>query len=100
MNRAIEHQKLKLKQNLERLQQRQQENTLLAGVVRDYKEVYSHMKTQDDLHESQLQFILQYLRDIRNTNQLTETGLKKVSHEKEKILDMLQNVKQKISHIV
>jgi hypothetical protein len=85
----IRYQRNKLKMNLQRLEERSQENTLLKSVVEDYKKYETHMMKQDENHYNQLLYIQTYLEDIMETNQLTQSGLNQLDYEHSRILKQL-----------
>lgn len=90
----IQYQRNKLKMNLQRLQERSQQNHLLESVVKDYETYEKHMRDQDESHYKQMVMIQTYLEDIMETNQLTESGLNQAEHENEAILKKLDQVKE------
>ena len=90
----IRYQRNKLKMNLQRLEERSQQNSLLKSVVEDYKKYETHMKEQDEAHATQLLFIQQYLEDLMQTNQLTESGLNHLDYEQRRILQKLDQAKE------
>jgi hypothetical protein len=90
----IRYQRNKLKMNLDRLQERSKQNKLLTSIVKDYQNYEKHMKDQDDAHYKQLLFIQNYLEDIMETNQLTESGLNQLDYEHNRILKKLDQVKK------
>ena len=89
----IQYQRNKLKMNLQRLQERSQQNHLLTSVVKDYETYEKHMRDQDEAHYKQMVMIQTYLEDIMETNQLTESGLNQAEKENEAILKKLDQVK-------
>jgi hypothetical protein len=89
----IRYQRNKLKMNLDRLQERSKQNHLLTSIVKEYQEYEKHMKDQDDAHYKQLLFIQNYLEDLMETNQLTESGLNQLDYEHNRILKKLDQVK-------
>ena len=89
----IQYQRNKLKMNLQRLQERSQQNHLLTSVVKDYESYEKHMRDQDEAHYKQMVMIQTYLEDIMETNQLTESGLNQAEYENEKIIKELDKVK-------
>ena len=90
----IQYQRTKLKMNLQRLQERSQQNHLLESVVKDYEAYEKHMRDQDEAHYKQMVMIQTYLEDIMETNQLTESGLNQAENENENILNKLAQVKR------
>ena len=90
----IHYQRNKLKMNLQRLQERSQQNHLLESVVKDYEKYEKHMRDQDEAHYKQMVMIQTYLEDIMETNQLTESGLNHAEYENNKILQKLDQVKK------
>ena len=90
----IQYQRNKLKMNLQRLQERSQQNHLLESVVKDYEKYEKHLRDQDEAHYKQMVMIQTYLEDIMETNQLTESGLNQAENENENILNKLAQVKR------
>ena len=90
----IQYQRTKLKMNLQRLQERSQQNHLLESVVKDYEKYEKHLRDQDEAHYKQMVMIQTYLEDIMETNQLTESGLNQAENENENILNKLAQVKR------
>jgi len=99
LHRELEYQKDKLRSKLEDLRERSGDNERLGSVLSDYESVYQHMKKQDESHQSQLEFILKYIDDIKETRGLTEEGIAQIKHEQDTIFGRLQEIKQKISDI-
>ena len=90
----------KLKNNLWHLRMRVNENALLKHVISDYEGVYGKLSKQKQEHQVQINKISAHLKHIRETNYLTETGLKHVSHEQTKLLSKLQQLKESIENII
>jgi uncharacterized short protein YbdD (DUF466 family) len=90
----IQYQRNKLKMNLQRLQERSQQNHLLTSVVKDYQNYEKHMREQDEDHYRQMVMIQTYLEDIMETNELTESGLNQLNHAHIGILKQLDEVKR------
>jgi len=90
----IRYQRNKLKMNLQRLEERSQQNRLLTSIVQDYKTYEKHMQDQDEAHYRQLVFLQNYLEDIMESNQLSESGLNQLDYEHNRILKQLDKVKE------
>jgi hypothetical protein len=90
----IRYQRNKLKMNLDRLQERSQHNHLLTSILKDYQKYEKHMKEQDDAHYKQLLFIQNYLEDLMETNQLSESGLNQLDYEHVRIMKELKKIKE------
>jgi|LauGreDrversion4_2_1035121.scaffolds.fasta_scaffold34927_3 hypothetical protein len=99
LHRELAYQKDKLRSKLEDLKERSGDNQKLGSMVADYESIYQHMKKQDESHQSQLEFILKYIEDIKETRGLTEEGLAQIKHEQDTIFGRLQEIRQKISEI-
>ena len=100
MQDEYEKQKDKLRRNLEQLREREKENALLSNVVHDYTEYEKQLQTKDQLykeqaeaHEQHLQMLSAYIKDIMESNELTETGINKLKHENQRIWGMIQSIK-------
>jgi hypothetical protein len=96
----VEYQKDKLRQNLEKLRERSRENALLTSVVQDYQRYEERLRMKDaqlheerSAHEAHLQMLSAYIQDIMETNELTESGLNKLTHENQKILDEIRSIR-------
>jgi hypothetical protein len=96
----IRYQRRKLKMNLDSLRTRQGNNHLLGNIVNDYEKYYQHMKEQDKQHEKKMEFIANYIEDIMETNQLTETGLNQLEYENRRILSKLDRIRKKMSVVL
>jgi hypothetical protein len=90
----IQYQRNKLKMNLQRLQERSQQNHLLESVVKDYEKYEKHLRDQDEAHYKQMVMIQTYLEDIMETNQLTESGLNQLEHTHIDLLKQIDQVKE------
>ena len=90
----IQYQRNKLKMNLQRLQERSQQNHLLESVVKDYEKYEKHLRDQDEAHYKQMVMIQTYLEDIMETNQLTESGLNQLEHTHVNLLKKLDQAKE------
>jgi len=96
----VQYQKDKLRQNLEKLRERSRENALLTSVVNDYQRYEERLRMKDvqlheqgTAHEAHLQMLSAYIQDIMETNELTESGLNKLTHENQKMLDHIRAIK-------
>ena len=96
----VQYQKDKLRQNLEKLRERSRENALLTSVVEDYQRYEDRLRMKDvqlqeqsNTHEAHLQMLSAYIQDIMETNELTESGLNKLTHENQKMLDHIRSIK-------
>jgi hypothetical protein len=100
VHRDLEYQKEKLRLKLDDLKRRSGDNEQLVSVLHDYESVYEHMKQQDATHAQQLEFILRYIEDIKETQGLTDAGLETIQLEHDKLLGKMHEIKSKISSIV
>ena len=96
----LEYQKDKLKRNLEHLLERSRENELLSGVIVDYQRYEERLRQKDqqltqqsNAHEQHLKMLEAYVKDIIETNELTESGLNKLTHENDRILEEIQRIR-------
>ena len=96
----VQYQKDKLRQNLEKLRERSRENALLVNVVDDYQRYEERLRMKDmqlyeqgAAHEAHLHMLTAYIKDIMETNDLTESGLNKLTHENEKLLDKIRSIR-------
>jgi hypothetical protein len=100
----LEYQKDKLRRNLEQLRERSKENELLSTVVNDYKRYEERLRTKDEqlndqstAYEEHLKMLTAYIQDIMESNELTESGLNKITHENKRIWNMIQTIKNRPS---
>jgi hypothetical protein len=96
----LEYQKGKLKKNLEHLLERSRENELLSSVIVDYQKYEERLRQkkqqltdQSNAHEQHLKMLEAYVKDIMETNELTESGLNKLTHENNRILEEIQKIR-------
>lgn len=96
----VQYQKDKLRRNLEQLHERSKENALLTSVITDYQRYEERLRMKDvqlheqsTAHDQHLKMLTSYIQDIMETNELTESGLNKLTHENQKILDQIQAIK-------
>ena len=96
----LQYQKDKLKRNLEHLRERSRENDLLSSVIVDYERYEERLRMKDrklteqkTAHEQHLQMLDAYIRDIMETNELTESGLNKITYENNRILSELDRLR-------
>lgn len=93
----MEYQRMMLKMNMERLRERTMTNHLLSSIVKDYEAYEEKLKAQDIDHQEQMNYISEYIEDLIETNELTESGLNHAKYEQERIKDMIQKIKKSIS---
>ena len=96
----VQYQKDKLKKNLEHLLERSKENALLSSVISDYQRYEERLRRKDqqlteqsNAHEQHLKMLEAYVKDIMETNELTESGLNKLTHENNRILAEIQKIR-------
>lgn len=96
----LQYQKDKLKKNLEHLLERSKENALLSNVITDYQRYEERLRQKDqqlteqsNAHEQHLKMLEAYVKDIMETNELTESGLNKLTHENNRILEEIQKIR-------
>jgi hypothetical protein len=96
----LQYQKDKLKRNLEYLRERSRENDLLSSVIVDYQRYEQRLRMKDtqlseqnSAHEKHLQMLDEYIKDIMETNDLTESGLNKLTYENNKILEDINKLR-------
>ena len=89
----LQYQKDKLKRNLEHLRERSKENDLLSSIIVDYERYEERLRMKDQklteqksAHEQHLQMLDAYIQDIMKTNELTESGIDKLTYENNRIL--------------
>ena len=89
-----------LKNNLWHLKTRVNENALLKHVISDYEGIYDKLNEQKQQQQLQINKLNKHLKHIRETNYLTETGIKHVAYEQNKLLDKVQYLKESINNII
>lgn len=96
----LQYQKDKLYRNLEHLRERSRENELLLSVVADYQRYEERLRRknqqlaeQGNAHKQHLKMLTAYIKDIMETNELTESGLNKLTHENNRILEEIRTIK-------
>jgi len=92
----MEYQRMMLKMNMERLRERVMTNHLLSSIVKDYEAYEEKIKEQEQENELQMKYISDYIQDLIETNQLTESGLNHAKYEQNRILKKLEEIKQTI----
>lgn len=92
----MEYQRMMLKMNMERLKERTMTNHLLSSIVKDYEAYEEKLKAQDIDHQLQMKYISDYIDDLIETNELTESGLNHAKYEQDRILKKLNEVKRAI----
>ena len=96
----LQYQKDKLKRNLEHLRERSRENDLLSSVIVDYERYEERLRMKDQklmeqqsAHEQHLQMLDAYIQDIMETNELTESGINKLTYENNRILSEIDRLR-------
>ena len=92
----MEYQLMMLKMNMERLRERAMTNHLLSSIVKDYEAYEEKIKEQEQENELQMKYISDYIQDLIESNQLTESGLNHAKYEQDRILKKLEEVRQSI----
>ena len=96
MTPTMEYQRMMLKMNMERLRERTMTNQLLSSIVKDYEAYEQKLNDQYYQHENQMKYIADYIKDLMESNGLTETGLNQARYEQQRILDKLDEVRKAI----
>lgn len=96
MTPTMEYKRMMLKMNMERLRERTMTNHLLFSIVKDYEAYEEKLNDQYYHHEQQIKYIADYIKDLMETNDLTESGLNHAKYEQKRILDKLDEVKRAI----
>jgi len=99
MTPTMEYQRMMLKMNMERLRERAMTNQLLSSIVKDYEAYEQKLNDQYYQHENQLKYIADYIKDLMESNGLTESGLNQAKYEQKRILTMMEKVKTRIPTI-
>ena len=85
-----------LKENMQRVKIRAEDNELLKHVIADYEDLYKKLQTQKETQQEQMQRILEHLQGIRERNFLSDTGLRHVEHEQTELLTILKGVQDSV----
>jgi len=85
-----------LKENMQRVKARAEDNELLKHVIADYEDLYKKLQTQKETQQEQMKRILEHLQDIRERNFLSDTGLRHIEHEQTELLTKLKGVQESV----
>jgi hypothetical protein len=85
-----------LKENMQRVKARAEDNELLKHVIADYEELYTKLQTQKETQQEQMKRILEHLQGIRERNFLSDTGLRHIEHEQTELLTKLKGVQESV----
>jgi hypothetical protein len=85
-----------LKENMQRVKARAEDNELLKHVIADYEELYKKLQLQKETQQEQMKRILEYLQRIRERNFLSDTGLRHLEHEQTELLTKLKDVQESV----
>ena len=96
MTPTMEYQRMMLKMNMERLRERTMTNQMLSTIVKDYEAYEQKLNDQYYQHQNQMRYIADYIKDLMESNGLTETGLNQAKYEQQRILDKLDEVRKAI----
>lgn len=75
-------------------------NEFLDDVQKDYVKYYHFMLQQKREKESQLQQLLEYLNKSAKQAELTQTMLLQTKHEKRRLLEEIDSVRQEIDKMI
>jgi ABC-type phosphate transport system auxiliary subunit len=85
-----------LKENMQRVKARAEDNELLKHVIADYEELYKKLQTQKETQQVQMKRILEHLQKIRQDNFLSDTGLRHLEHEQTELLTKLKGIQDSV----
>ena len=85
-----------LKENMQRVKARAEDNELLKHVIADYEDLYKKLQIQKETQQDQMKRILEHLQDIRQRNFLSDTGLRHLEHEQTELLTKLKGVQESV----
>jgi hemerythrin superfamily protein len=85
-----------LKENMQRVKARAEDNELLKHVIADYEELYKKLQIQKETQQEQMKRILEHLHGIRERNFLSDTGLRHLEHEQTELLTKLKDVQESV----
>jgi septal ring factor EnvC (AmiA/AmiB activator) len=85
-----------LKENVDRLKTRIPDNELLEHIVSDYENLYAKLKHQKSNQHRQMTRILHHLQQIQENNFLSNTGLRHIEFERERLLTTLQTIRDSV----
>jgi|LauGreDrversion4_2_1035121.scaffolds.fasta_scaffold04303_19 hypothetical protein len=85
-----------LKENMQRVKVRAEDNELLKHVIADYEELYRKLQTQKESQQVQMKRILEHLQGIHKRNFLSDTGLQHLEHEQNELLTKLKDVQESV----
>ena len=85
-----------LKENMQRVKARAEDNELLKHVIADYEDLYRKLQLQKKTQQEQMKRILDHLQKIREDNFLSDTGLRHLEHEQSELLTKLKGVQESV----
>lgn len=88
-----------LQHNVDRLKTRVPDNELLQHIVKDYENLYAKLKHQKSKQQGQMTRILHHLQKIQENNFLSDTGLRHVEFERERLLTTLRTIRESVHTI-
>ena len=96
----LNHRKQLLAGKLGKLSETSKVNSMLEGVVEDYKKHTQHVVEQKRQQDKALRDILEHLRKVMEEEGLTEKGLEHIKRQQKEILDELDLVKSNMDSIL
>jgi macrodomain Ter protein organizer (MatP/YcbG family) len=100
MKAELEHRKKMLCAKRKQLANNEKENTFLKGVVDDYNTYNKHLISQKEKQLMFLNMLNQYIDNITNDLQLTDTKLKESRHEQREITKEMTYLKNELDDLV
>ena len=96
----LNHRKELLAGKLGKLTEASKVNTLLEGIVDDYKNHTHHVVEEKNKQDKALRDILDHLNKVMEEEGLTDKGLEHVKQQQKEILDELDTVKSNLDSIL
>ena len=100
MKAELENRKKMLCVKRKQLAINKRENTFLKGVAEDYDKYNKHIITQKEKQLMFLKMLNQYIDNITNDLQLTDTKLRESKHEQREITKEMTYLKNELDELV
>lgn len=96
----LNHRKQLLAGKLGKLSETSKVNSMLEGVVEDYKKHTQQVVEEKHRQDKALRDILEHLNEVMEDEGMTDKGLEHVKQQQREILDELDSVKNELDNVV
>ena len=96
----LNHRKQLLAGKLGKLSETSKVNSMLEGVVEDYKKHTQHVVDEKHRQDKALRDILEHLNQVMEDEGITDRSLEHIKRQQKEILDELDTVKNELDNIV